>query len=254
MPKFTKNDVSINYKVYGTGNPIILLHGAIVDFNYNYAQSGWIETLTEKGFQVIGIDFRGYGDSDKSTDSSFYGTKNFSNDVINLIHHLKLENVGLIGYSMGTLIALDLLHKHPEYFSKAVLIATGDGLIGHPPFILGDILPGLAKIFSFETFPDHLPSHISAYWSFLNEIGLDRKSMTAFSLANYPHLTPEEASTIVIPTLIISGDKDMVLEKGQQVAQTLAKGKYLEIKNADHFTLATERETHLSTVEFLLSN
>jgi pimeloyl-ACP methyl ester carboxylesterase len=33
---------------------------------------------------------------------------------------------------MGTVIALDLLSTHPEYFSKAVLIATGDGLIGLP--------------------------------------------------------------------------------------------------------------------------
>lgn len=66
MPKFTKNGVSINYKVYGNGKPIILLHGAIVDFNYNYIQTGWVKTLTENGFQVIGMDFRGYGESDES--------------------------------------------------------------------------------------------------------------------------------------------------------------------------------------------
>jgi pimeloyl-ACP methyl ester carboxylesterase len=36
---------------------------------------------------------------------------------------------------MGTVIALDLLSTHPEYFSKAVLIATGDGLIGLPLYI-----------------------------------------------------------------------------------------------------------------------
>jgi pimeloyl-ACP methyl ester carboxylesterase len=88
-----------------------------------------------KWFQVIGIDFRGYGESDKSNDSNFYGTTNLVNDVINLIDHLKLENIRLIGYSMGTVIALDLLSTHPEYFSKAVLIATGDGLIGLPLYI-----------------------------------------------------------------------------------------------------------------------
>ena len=81
MPKFNKNNVSINYEVYGTGKPIILLHGAIVDFNYNYAQTGLIKTLSEDGFQVIGMDFRGYGESDKSEDSNFYGTTNYTNDV-----------------------------------------------------------------------------------------------------------------------------------------------------------------------------
>jgi hypothetical protein len=39
MPKFTTNTISINY-VYGTGIPVLLLHGALVDFNYNYSQTG----------------------------------------------------------------------------------------------------------------------------------------------------------------------------------------------------------------------
>jgi pimeloyl-ACP methyl ester carboxylesterase len=72
MTKFNQNNVSINYEVYGTGKPIILLHGAIVDFNYLFVKTGWVETLTKNGFQVIGIDFRGYGESDKSDDSNFY--------------------------------------------------------------------------------------------------------------------------------------------------------------------------------------
>jgi pimeloyl-ACP methyl ester carboxylesterase len=42
------------------------------------------------------------------------------NDVINLIDHLKLENIRLIGYSMGTVIALDLLSTHPEYFQSRI--------------------------------------------------------------------------------------------------------------------------------------
>jgi pimeloyl-ACP methyl ester carboxylesterase len=254
MHKFTKNNVSISYEIYGTGKPIVLLHGGAVDFNYNYLQTGWVQTLTENGFQVIGINFRGYGESDKSTDPNFYGTVNFSNDVINLIKHLKFAKVCLIGYSMGTLIALDLLNEHPEYFSKAVLMATGDGLIGIPPFILENILPGFAKVFSYDSFPKHLPKHISAYWNFINEVGLDKESMIALSLAKYPTLTAEKASKIEAPTLIISGELDLVLGKGKKVAQTLPKGEYLEIKGANHFTLATEKETHSSTIKFLLKN
>jgi pimeloyl-ACP methyl ester carboxylesterase len=253
MTKFKQNNISINYEVYGTGKPIILLHGAIVDFDYNFVKTGWVETLTKNGFQVIGMDFRGYGESDKSDDSNFYGTTNFSNDVINLINHLELEHVCLIGYSMGTVIALDVLHKHPEYFSKAVLIATGNGLIGIPPLIFGNILPRLAEVLSYDSFPNHLPSHISAYWSFLNEVGLDRKSMIAFSLANYPHLSVAKAAEIDVPILIISGEKDLVLGQGQKVAESLPKGEYLEIQGANHFTLATEKETHLSVIEFLKS-
>jgi hypothetical protein len=42
------------------------------------------------------------------------------------------------------------------------------------------------------------------------------------------------------------------LEQDKKVAQTLPNGEYLEIKEATHFTLATERETHLSTIKFLI--
>jgi pimeloyl-ACP methyl ester carboxylesterase len=152
------------------------------------------------------------------------------------------------------IIAFDLLYKHPEYFAKAVLIATGDGLIGYPPFIFKNVLSGLAKLLSYETFPSHLPSHISAYWSFYKQIGLEKESMIAFSRAKYPPLSAEKASEIKIPTLIISREKDFVLGQGQKVAQILPNGEYLEIKDANHFTLATERETHLSTIEFLLND
>ncbi|SHI94860.1 alpha/beta fold hydrolase [Algibacter luteus] len=253
MPKFTTNKVTISYEVHGKGKPIVLLHGGAVDFNYNYVQTGWIETLTENGFQVIGINFRGYHESDKSNDPKFYGTENFSNDVINLIKHLKFSKVFLLGYSMGTLIAFDLLYRYPGYFSKAILIATGNGLIGIPPYILENLLPGFAKIFSYESYPSHLPKHLSAYWNFINEVGLDKESMIALSLGKYPSLTVENASKIEIPTLIISGELDLVLGKGEKVAKTLPNGEYLEIKGANHFALATEKKVHESTIKFLIA-
>jgi hypothetical protein len=57
MPKFTTNTISINYNVYGTGIPVLLLHGALVDFNYNYSQTGWIKSLSKNGFQVMELIF-----------------------------------------------------------------------------------------------------------------------------------------------------------------------------------------------------
>jgi pimeloyl-ACP methyl ester carboxylesterase len=155
---------------------------------------------------------------------------------------------------MGTVIALDLLSKHTKYFSKAVLIATGDGLIGLPPFIFENLLLGLTNLLSYETFPNHLPSHISVFWNFFKQVGLEKESMIAFSLAKYRPLTAQKVAEIYVPTLIISGQKDLVLGTGQKVAQALPNGKYLESKEATHFTLARERETHLSTITFLIGD
>lgn len=253
MPHFKSNEVSLQYEIHGEGKPVLLLHGAVVDFNYNYVKTGWVDTLTAQGYQVIGINYRGYAESDKSNDPAFYGTRQLVGDVMNLIDYLKLENVSLIGYSLGTLITLNLIHQHPEHFSKAILIATGDGLIGQSPHILADTLPGLTKLFSYPTFPEHLPSHISAYWTFLHTLELDKEAICAFSLAEYPSLTPEEVSSISIPTLIISGEKDLVLGTGAETAKTLINGQYVEIPQADHFTLATDQRVHRAAVDFLAS-
>jgi pimeloyl-ACP methyl ester carboxylesterase len=252
MTKFSNNGVTLSYEIHGEGMPILLLHGGCVDFNYNYLQTGWVDALTKQGYQVIGLDFRGHGKSDKSTDKAFYGINNLSHDAMNLIHHLNLKSVAVMGYSMGTIVALNLLYKHPEFFSKAILIATGETLIGQPPF--GKIVRGLAKVFEFETFPDHLPKHVSAYWTFFKELGLDRASMEAFCLASYPDLTVEEVSSIVVPTLIISGEKDLVLGQGEEVAKKMVNGEYSEIENADHFNLAIDPKAHQEAINFLKRN
>jgi pimeloyl-ACP methyl ester carboxylesterase len=75
--------------------------------------------------------------------------------------------------------------------------------------------------------------------------------MIALSLAQYPALTAEDASEIEVPTLIISGELDLVLGKGRKIAQTLPHGEYLEIKGADHFELAAEKKVHQSIIKFL---
>ena len=76
--------------------------------------------------------------------------------------------------------------------------------------------------------------------------------MVAFSRGSYPPLTPEDVAKIETATLIISGEKDLVLGIGQKAAQTLPNGTYLEIEAADHFTLALLKEAHQSTVDFFL--
>ena len=252
MADFSSNGAALYYEIHGEGTPIILLHGACVDFNFNYAQTGWIDSLNKQGYQVIGLDFRGHGNSEKSTNPSFYGLNNFSNDVVNLIHHLNLTSVAVMGYSMGTVVALNLLHKHPQLFTKAVLVATGDTLIGKPPF--QKVIEVITTVLTFDSFPSHMPKHISAYWSFINELGLDKEAIKAFSEASYPSLTAEEVAEIQVPTFVLSGQHDLVLRQGKQTASILANGSYAEVEDADHFSLAINPGTHQKAVEFLKEN
>src|SRR5262252_6286038 len=93
---FNSNGVRIHYTVAGAGNPVILIHP--------FAQSAeiWAPLVTDlaKNFQVIAMDCRGHGKSDKPHDPKQYGI-NMITDVVNLLDELKIPRAHVVGYSMG---------------------------------------------------------------------------------------------------------------------------------------------------------
>lgn len=143
MPTIENHGFRIHYEVHGSGQPVLLIHGGTVSFKHNYADFGWIEAMNRSGLQVIGLDLRGHGQSDKPHKMEAYGTSNLASDVVAVLDQLSLTHVSLVAYSIGTAVALHLLKSLPERFDRAALIATGDGLIGHPPHTFALALPSL---------------------------------------------------------------------------------------------------------------
>lgn len=85
MAHFANGGLSLHYEIHGTGRPVVMLHGGTVSFERNYAAAGWIECLNDRGLQVIGVDFRGHGSSDKPHDTNAYGTGPMADDVVALV-------------------------------------------------------------------------------------------------------------------------------------------------------------------------
>lgn len=80
----------------GQGEPLILLHAAMADTEFNWLQFGILNALAEK-YRVISMDFRGHGRSDKPHDPKAYG-RNLTRDVIGLMDRLKITRAHLLGY------------------------------------------------------------------------------------------------------------------------------------------------------------
>ena len=251
MPVVQNNTVGIHYEVHGSGQPVVLLHGATVNFQANYGGFGWVKTLNAAGFQVIGLDFRGHGASDKPHASSAYGSVALASDVLAVLDHLGIAQAAVVGYSIGTVVALELLQTQAQRFSSAVLLATGDGLIGLGNHTFARTLPALVPVLDRSEYPKDLPKHLAAYWNFINATGGDRAALRALSLGEYPALSAAAAAAILVPTLVISGEKDLVLGQGPQLAAALGKGQYLEIAGADHFSIATDPTVKAAVAEFL---
>jgi pimeloyl-ACP methyl ester carboxylesterase len=120
---FDSAGVKIHYIVEGKGEPVLLIHGFGGSIQYDWAARGIIKELSNT-FQVIALDNRGHGQSDKPHDPNSYGM-NMVEDPIRQLDHLKIQKAHVVGYSMGGAITLKILASHPERLRTAVLGGAG---------------------------------------------------------------------------------------------------------------------------------
>jgi len=120
---FDSGGVKLAYSVDGEGPPVILIHGFMLDANFNWRTRGTTEMLA-RNFRVISLDARGHGQSEKPHDCSSYGVQ-LAEDVVRLMNHLQLERAHVVGYSMGGEIAVKLVTLHPDRLLSVVIGGAG---------------------------------------------------------------------------------------------------------------------------------
>ena len=115
----TVNDLRMYYEVHGSGDPVVLLHGAFMTITNNW--TGWIGELS-KTRKVIAIEMQGHGrTADTARDIT---DENLADDVAALLEQLKIPRADLIGYSMGGAVAMQCAIRHPDKVRKVVIISS----------------------------------------------------------------------------------------------------------------------------------
>lgn len=118
--------IELHFEDHGSGDPVVLIHGYPLNGNSWERQE---RELLAHGFRAISYDRRGFGRSSQPTVGYDYDT--FTADLNALLEHLDLEEVVLVGFSMGTGEVTRYLGTYgSERVRKAVLF----GAI--PPFLL----------------------------------------------------------------------------------------------------------------------
>jgi len=121
------NGLKMYYEVHGSGEPVVLLHGAFMTITNNW--DGWIGELS-KTRKVIAVEMQGHGrTADIERDIS---SENLADDVAALLDHLKIPKADLIGYSMGGGVAMQCAIRHPDKVRKVVVISSTfrrDGMV-----------------------------------------------------------------------------------------------------------------------------
>ena len=86
--------------------PVYLQHGFVADTRLNWVGTGTVAALLAAGREVVGIDARGHGRSDKPHDPAAYGELRMAGDLRGVADALGHDSFDLAGYSMGATIAM----------------------------------------------------------------------------------------------------------------------------------------------------
>ncbi len=120
MPRLELNGTSIDYRDAGDGPAVVLLHGFTGSRLDWFDHVGW---LSERN-RVVTYDHRGHG---RSAHSGPYTRRQFSADLSTLVEHLGLDEVTLVGHSMGGVVAQDYAVLHPGRIRRLILVDTWPG-------------------------------------------------------------------------------------------------------------------------------
>lgn len=119
MPSITINDIDLWIEREGQGRSVIFLHAFAVTGAMWFPQ---VSALAENGCDVICVDQRGHGRS--SSPDGPYTIPKMADDIHQLIERLKLEEVCVVGLSMGGRVAMKLAIDFPQDVSALVLVST----------------------------------------------------------------------------------------------------------------------------------
>jgi pimeloyl-ACP methyl ester carboxylesterase len=208
------NGLSMYYEIHGTGEPLVLLHGAYMTID----AMGEVVPELAKTRQVIAVELQGHGRTADIDRPLSY--EQMADDVTVLVDHIGIEDADIFGYSMGGGVALQVAIRHPDVVRKLVVASvsyTSDGM--HPellamfPTITPEVFAGSPieeAYLRIAPNPEDFPTLVAK---------LKRLDMEPYA---WP---PEDIQGISAPTLLIIGDSDVIrLEHAVELFRLLGGG------------------------------
>jgi len=190
---FVHDGVKLYYEVYGSGEPLLLIHPNGTSIA---AMKPQIEYF-RKNHQVIAMDTRDHGKSGDSPGPLTY--EKMAADLAALLDLLKVPPVNVIGWSDGAIEALLLGMQYPAKVKK--IAATGANLNPSTEAIYPETIALVKEMLAGVPAADR------------NKPEIKRMIRTTQLMLDQPHIDVRKLSAIQAPTLIMAGDHDLIRDE-----------------------------------------
>jgi len=194
------NGVNYYYAIYGTGEPLLLLHGGM----FHIEMFGPNLTKLAQSRQVIGVDLQGHGRTPLGDRE--ISLVDIGNDMAGVLKKLGYDKADVLGYSMGGGVALQFAIQHPEMVRRLVLVSTPFSQEGFYP----EMLPQQAALSAamaeqmketpmYKSYVAIAP-HPEEFPKLLDQMGAYMRK---------PYDWSAEVKKLTMPVMLIYGDSDM---------------------------------------------
>lgn len=250
--KNSKQPVDLFYEDYGTGQPVILIHGWPLS-RKSWEQQVW--KIVEEGFRCISYDRRGFGISSQPWGEYDYST--LASDLKTIIDDLDLKDAVIVGFSMGGGEVVRYLTDYgPKKIAKAVLISSIVPLVkkkdDNPDGVPEEALDGIKDALQKDRV-GFLKEFAKGFYNYKDNKDKVSEAQLDYDFIIASHASPRatiqtalawmntdfrsELKNVTVPTLIVHGDADKTVPKAtsaDQAAKGIADNTYEIIKGAPH--------------------
>jgi pimeloyl-ACP methyl ester carboxylesterase/dihydrofolate reductase len=210
------------YAAYGSGAPLILLHGGLGNSgNWGYQ----VPALVKAGYRVIVIDSRGHGRS--SRDGQPFSYDLMATDVSAVMDELQVERASLVGWSDGACTALILADKAPERAAGVFFFGCNMDPSGTKEFVFTPVIGRCLNRHKLDY--ARLSPTPDQFDSFFEAVGLMQRTQ--------PNYTAQDLAQIHVPVTIAYSERDEFIkrEHAEYLARSIPGAEFVLLPGVSHF-------------------